>query len=487
MSSDSTQTLDIEYLDKTTSTDMVPMGQKLAYGTGNLVLNLLPASLNLFLFFLVTAFGIDPFLAGLMGGLPRLFDAITDPIMGFITDNTKSKWGRRRPYIVIGAFLSGVIFALLWQLNADNSQTYNFWYFLVFSLMFTIGNTMYATPFVGLGYEMTSDYNERTRLMAIAQMMGQIAWMIVPWFWVLVADPDLFAAQDEGVRTMAIVVGGACMLLGILPGLFCKGIDASHMENRAKLNMANMVSNMSSLWKSIVQISTNIPFLRLCGATFLVFNGFQLISGFAYFIIVFYMFNGDYGLTGTWPAWFATLSAVATAFLVIPIISMMSNKWGKRNAFIIATIISIFGYALKWWGFNPTNPWLIFMPIPLMSFGIGGLFTLMMSMTADVCDLDELKNGMPRKEGTFGAIYWLMVKIGQALAMILAGLVLKLVGFEAGAATQTTEAMTNLRLADIIIPIVTAGLAIWVIWGYDLSEAKVKEIKTTLFKRRGKL
>lgn len=474
-------------MSKTAVKDIVPFGQKLAYGTGNLVLNLLPASLNIFMFFLVTAFGMDPFLAGLLGGLPRLFDAVTDPIMGFITDNTKSRWGRRRPYIVVGAILSGIIFALLWQLNAENTQDYNFWYFLVFSLIFTLGNTMYATPFVGLGYEMTTDYNERTRLMAFTQTMGQIAWMIVPWFWVLVADPSLFDSQDEGVRKMAIIVGGSCIVLGILPGLFCKGIDASRMENRAKLNLANIFNNLASLWKSIKQISNNGPFLRLCGATFLVFNGFQLIAGFAYFIIVFYMFNGDYGLTGSWPAWFATMSAVATAFLVIPIISFMSNKLGKRNAFIIATIISIIGYTLKWWGFNPTNPWLIFMPIPLMSFGIGGLFTLMMSMTADVCDLDELRNGMPRKEGTFGAIYWLMVKIGQAIALVLAGLVLKLVGFEPGAATQSAESMTNLRLADIIIPVFTAALAILVMWNYDLSEERVGEIKATLLKRRGEL
>lgn len=469
------------------STHKVPLGQKAAYGTGNLVLNLLPASLSIFMFFLVTAFGMDPFLAGLLGGLPRFFDAITDPIMGFVTDNTRSKWGRRRPYIVLGAVLSGVIFALLWQLDPENSSIYNFWYFLIFSLFFTIGNTIFATPFVGLGYEMTSDYNERTRLMAISQMMGQIAWMIVPWFWVLVADPNLFDNQAQGVRQVAIYVGGACILLGVLPGFFCRGIDASNMENRAELTFKNILTNLVSIANSIKEIASNIPFLRLCGATFLVFNGFQLVSGFAYFIIVFHMFDGDYGLTGSWPAWFATMSAVATAFLVIPIISWMSKKLGKRNAFIVATLISIGGYVLKWWGFNPENPWFIFMPIPLMSFGIGGLFTLMMSMTADVCDLDELRNGMPRKEGTFGAIYWLMVKIGQAIALVLAGAVLKFVGFEAGAATQTTEAMTNLRLADIIIPATTAALAILVMLKYDLDEQRVKKIKKELVERRGEI
>ena len=228
------------------------------------------------------------------------------------------------------------------------------------------------------------------------------------------------------------------------------------------------------------------------------------------------MFNGSYENAGTWPAWFSTITAVTTAFVVIPIISKLSDKFGKRKAFIISTVISIIGYILKWWAFDTTLnanfnetalgqslnqgianlfqflnpyldsfgmswfsidasngiPWLIFVPIPFIAFGLGGLFTLMMSMTADVCDLDELENGMPRKEGTFGAIYWWMVKLGQALALVLGGLVLKLVGFISDAPTQTAETMTNLRIADIIIPAATAFIAILVMWNYSLSEKK---------------
>ncbi len=467
--------------------DRVPLGQKAAFGTGNLVVNLLPGALGVFQFFLLTAFGIDPFLAGLLGGLPRLLDALTDPIMGYITDNTKSRFGRRRPYIFIGAILSGVMFALLWQLNPDNSQMYNFWYFLILSFIFIIANTIFATPYIGLGYEMTPDYNERTRLMASAQIFGQVAWMIVPWFWVLIANPDLFETQADGVRRLSMVVGGICMILGILPALLCKEVNQENLTNRDDLTLKNISKNFKSLLKNMVQIFKNIPFVRLCGATFLVFNGFQLVASFSYFIILFYMFNGNYGDAGTWPAWFSTVSALCTAFLIIPIITWMSNRWGKRNAFIISTFISIIGYALKWWGFSPGNPWLMFMPVPLMVFGIGGLFTLMMSMTADVCDLDELKNGMPRKEGTFGAIYWWMVKLGQALALVLGGLVLKLVGFDQNAAIQTAETLTHLRLADILIPAVTAGLAILVMWKYDLTEARAREIKDVLVKRRGEL
>lgn len=472
---------------KTSPKDRVPLGQKAAFGAGHLVNNLLPGSLGVFAFFLLTAFGMDPFLAGLLGGLPRFFDAITDPIMGYISDNTKSRLGRRRPYIFAGAILSGVLFAVLWQLNPDNSQTYNFWYFLIFSMVYLIGNTMFSTPLIGLGYEMTFDYNERTRLMGFSQTIGQIAWMIVPWFWVLIANPNLFETQAIGVRQLSIIVGAACMILGIMPALFCKEVDQANLTNRDSITFKNLFNNLKSLIRNMGLIFKNKSFVKLCGATFLVFNGFQMVASFSYFIIVFYMFKGNYGDAATWPAWFSTISALVTAVLIIPVITWMANKWGKRNAFIISTAISMVGYALKWWGFNPENPWMMFMPIPLMVFGIGGLFTLMMSMTADVCDLDELNNGMPRKEGTFGAIYWWMVKLGQGLALVLGGLVLKLVGFDQNTAVQTAETLTRLRIADIIVPAFTAGLAIVVMLKYDLTEEKAREIKEELVKRRGEL
>ena len=497
----------------TPAKDIVPLGQKAAFGAGHLVLNLLPGALGVFMFFLLTAFGMDPFLAGLLGGLPRIFDALTDPIMGFISDNTKSKWGRRRPYIFVGAILSGLLFALLWQLNPENTQNYNFWYFLIMSMVFLIGNTMFATPLVGLGYEMTSDYNERTRLMAFSQTIGQIAWMIVPWFWVIISDPNMLpispekiseiaalglseadaskatleAVQANGVRKLSIIVGAVCLLMGVLPAFFCKGIDSANMENRKEISLKTLGSNLVDLFRGIAQVSKNKPFTRLCGATFLVFNGFQMVAAFSVYIIVFYMYSGSYEAAGTLPAWFSTITAVVTAFGVIPIVTWMANKFGKKNAFIYSTALSIVGYILKWWAFDPENVWLLFMPIPFMAFGLGGLFTLMMSMTADVCDLDELENGMPRKEGTFGAIYWWMVKLGQALALVLGGAVLKFVGFDGAAAIQTAETMISLRLADVIIPASTAALAIWVMWNYSLSETRAKEIKEKLVERRGEL
>ena len=468
---------------KTAPEDVVPFGQKIAFGSGHLANQLFPAALGVFMVVLVMSLHMNPILAGLLGAIPRFMDALLDPIMGFISDNTKSKWGRRKPYILVGSLIAGLAFMVMWQLHPENSELFNFFYFLVVSLFFYIGYTVFAAPLIGLGYEMTPDYNERTRLMAVSQFMGQIAWMIAPWFWVIIYDQSIYHSAPEGARNLSVWVGGLCMVLGIMPALFNKEKVDLDKSKLADLSMKDLAVNSKEFFRGIKLTLKNKPFVKLCATTFLIFNGFQTIAQFAFFIIVYYLFRGDTNAAGTWPAWFGTVSSIATAFLVIPIVTAISVKVGKKNAFIIATLLSMIGYALKWWGFNPAHPWLMFMPIPFLSFGIGGLFTLMMSMTADVCDLDELNNG-ERREGMFGAVYWWMVKLGTAAAMLLSGVVLHYIGFNQEVKVQTLETITNLRIADILIPIFSGILAIIVIWKYDINEAKAHEIKEMLAQRR---
>ncbi len=469
---------------KTAPEDVVPFGQKIAFGAGHLTNQLFPAALGVFMVVLVMSLNMNPVLAGLLGAIPRLIDALTDPIMGFISDNTRSKWGRRKPYIILGAVISGLSFMIMWQLNPMNSEIYNFFYFLIVSIFFYIGYTIFATPLIGLGYEMTPDYNERTRLMAVSQFMGQIAWMIAPWFWVIIYDQSIYDTAPEGARNLSIWVGALCMILGVMPGLFNKEKIVPDQDKMATLSWKELAANTKEFLNGIKLTLKNKPFVRLCGATFLVFNGFQTIAQFAFFIVVYYLFNGDTVAAGQWPAWFGTVSSFATAFLVIPVVTFISEKVGKKNAFIIATLLSMIGYMLKWWGFNPANPWMMFMPIPFLSFGIGGLFTLMMSMTADVCDLDELQNN-ERREGMYGAVYWWMVKLGTAAAMLTSGIVLQSIGFNEEVQVQAADTITNLRIADIVIPIFAGVLAILVMWKYDINEAKSHEIRNALILRRG--
>ncbi len=465
--------------------NQVPLIQKIAFGMGMLGNQMFPAALGIFMVVLVQGLGMSPLLWGILFFLPRLSDALTDPIMGFVSDNTRSRWGRRRPYIFIGSIIAGVAYIFMWQLDPANSEMYNFTYFLLMAFVFYLGLTIFATPYVAMGYEMCEDFHERTRLMAVSQWIGQWAWVIVPWFWVFIYDTEMYPeGPASGAKNLAIWVGVGCMLMGMVPAIFCKTqpVDESKLKD---LSLGALRENLSLVAKGFAQSLKNKPFVRICIATFFVFNAFNTVAGMSFFIIVHYMFGGTTGPDGsdTWPTWFGVASALATCFLVIPLVTLMSQKLGKKMAFIISQGISMLGYAGFWFCFVPGKPELMFIPLPLFAFGIGGLFTIMMSMTADVCDLDELNTG-ERREGVFGAVYWWMVKFGFAIAGLLGGVIMDVVGFDPGASSQTTEAMTGLRLAYSGLPMLGTLIAIIVMLGYDLDEKRSGEIRQQIEARK---
>ena len=465
--------------DATQNKNQIPLNQKVAFGVGMLANQMFPAALGIFMVILVQSLGMSPVLWGLIFFIPKLVDAITDPLMGFISDRTVSRWGKRRPYVFIGAIVSGLSYMMMWQLSAENSEMYNFWYFLGWSCIFFIGMTIFSVPYVAMGYEMSSDFHERTRLMAVAQWIGQWAWVIAPWFWIVLYDPDWFASATEGARYLSIWVGGVCMVLALVPAFFCTYTNTELSDEQQAAEQKTLRETMGEFVQGIVITLRNKPFQKICLATFLIFNAFNMVAGFSWFIIVYYMNGGDPGQAGTWPTLFGCISALCTCFLVIPIVNWFSQRFGKRTAFLYSQSISILGYCMFWWSFSPENPWLMFVPIPLYAFGIGGLFTIMMSMTADICDMDELETGQ-RREGTFGAIYWWMIKFGLAFAGLASGLILSFIGFDNSVAQQTESTLTQLRFAFIGIPIAGTLTAIFVMRNYDLDEKKATEIRDEL-------
>jgi GPH family glycoside/pentoside/hexuronide:cation symporter len=145
------------------------------------------------------------------------------------------------------------------------------------------------------------------------------------------------------------------------------------------------------------------------------------------------------------------------------------------------------GYGLKWFCYRPEMPLLLLLPAPLMAFGLGGLFTLMGSMIADVCDLDELATG-ERREGMFGSIYWWVVKLGMAAALAMGGFLLNATGFDVAlGGEQAAQTIILMRLFDMGVPVITSALAIWVIVSYTLTEEKAHEVRQELERRRGKI
>ena len=468
---------------ETAAEDRIPFHLKIVYGFGAFVNNTLAAAIGNMIIVLNLGLGMSPALVGLLGALPRLTDAITDPLMGYISDNTRSRWGRRRPYMFVGAISVAIVFALLWQLPDGKSEHYYFTYFLAGSLIFFLAYTVYATPWVALGYELTPDYHERTRLMGVQNFIGNIAYMISPYFLAIMYLP-VFGDVVTGASYLAIIVAVVVISLGVLPAIFLrerfKDVAASETEGKAT-GMGAVVMGFLRGFATTLKFK---PFLKLCVATFLVFNGFILIAAFQSYVIIFYVFEGNQEAGSVFVGHSGLLQGIS-ALVAISIVTFLATKIGKRRAFYVSTGISMVGYALKWFCYTPDNPWLVLIPAPLMAFGLAGLFTLMPSMVCDVVDADEV-NTHERREGMYGSIFWWVVKLGQSVAIFGGGVLLVWTGFDVElGGNQTAEAIRLMRLCDAFIPCVASAIAIWSISTYELSEEKAHDVRLQLEERRG--
>lgn len=466
-----------------TTARKVSFGHKVAFGLGMLANQMFPAALGIFMVVLVQDMGFPTWMWGILFFLPRAYDAVIDPIMGFISDNTRSTWGRRRQYVFIGAIMLGVAFVAMWQLHRSDGLTWNFFYFLFWSLVFFTGLTVFSIPYVAMGYEMSDDFHERTSIMAVAQWIGQWAWVIAPWFWVVMYDPGWFPNADTATRTLSVWVGVVCMLLAMVPAVFLPSRSTLDDTHLVPLTVANVGRGFTELMAGFKEAFACVPFRKLCFATFLIFNAFNTVAAFSFFIVVYHLFSGNTAAAGIWPTLFGSIGALMTTFAVIPTVAWMSRKVGKKMAFMLSQGISVLGYVLLWFLMVPGKPWMFIFALPFFSFGIGGLFTLMMSMTADVCDLDELATGK-RREGIFGAIYWWMVKLGFAVAGLLSGAIMGFVAFTPGAAVQPDGAVDGLRLFYSGVPIAGTLVAMWIMRNYDLDERRATEVNAELALRR---
>ena len=466
------------------TTHSVPLGQKIAFGVGMFANQMFPAILGIFMVVLVQDLGFPGWMWSLIYFFPRIFDSITDPIMGFISDNTKSKWGRRRQYVLIGGIIMGISYIFMWQLFKENTLEYNFWYFFIWSIAFYLGLTFFSVPYVAMGYEMSDDFHERTNIMAIAQWIGQWAWVIAPWFWVIMYDPEWFPSAEVAVRQLSYWVAIPCAICAIVPAIFIKS-ESTLDKDYEPLNFANIGNSLKKIVVSFIEAFKISEFRKLCGATFLIFNAFNTVAALTFFVIVYKLFNGDAEASGIWVSLFGCLGALGTTFIVIPIVTWLSKLYGKKKAFMIAQGISVVGYLMLYFLFIPGKPWMYIIALPLFSFGIGSLFTIMMSMTADVIDLDELNSGK-RREGIFGAIYWWMVKVGFAIAGALSGVIIAAVGFNPEVATtEQQSAVDGLHAFFCFFPLAGTLLAMYIMKDYAVDETRANEIRAELDKRKG--
>jgi GPH family glycoside/pentoside/hexuronide:cation symporter len=317
--------------------------------------------------------------------------------------------------------------------------------------------------------------------------MGQFAWITLPWFYAFMENDRFFSDSVQGARTLAIIIGVFVAVVGIMPAIFTKErFVAQEREEKIKNKFfEGLKKNIIDFSKGLIVTIKRVEFLKLCAGTFFLFNGIMLVGAFSSYITIFYVCGGDKGMGAKFMGLFGTVTTIST-LAAITGVTWISSRIGKRKTFIIATSIMLFGSLLKWFCYDPMVPWIVVLPAPFIAVGMGALFTLMGSMIADVCDLDELETG-ERREGMFGAIYWWMVKLGMAIAFGISGFLLNGTGFivDYGGA-QTSSTFFWMRVVDVGIPAIGALIAIFSVASFKITEERSYEIRSELEKRRNK-
>lgn len=416
--------------------------------------------------------GISPLYIGLALSASRIVDAVTDPIMGSITDNTKSRWGRRRPWIFIGAILMSVLFAAIWFTPRMENDLIPAIYLIVMCSLFYMGFTIWVVPFGGLGLELVEDYSERTRLMAFRVAPSFIVGVGIASLYKITLMENVWGGDEVvGARYVGLIVAVLMLTTGIIPAIFCKE------------RYAQVKQKKENMWRSIKTTLQDRPFLLLIGSVFFVFVSLFFMIPLLTYISLYYVCNGEKELMASVGMYTGFIQA-AFQLLSMFAIGYVAKFFDKKKILITGLFIGIIGYLSSWFLFTPSNPYLTILPPVIINIGLCACWVLNGSFSADICDYDELKTGR-RQEGMYSAVFGFLNKLAIALVMTVSSWVLVRLGFEGEDLHPTVHQLFTLRWFYIVVPVSAMILAILCMWRYPLSREKVMEIQNQLKARRG--
>lgn len=454
----------------------VPLSRKVALGAGSLASFFGYTGIaSLAIPVYQMTLGVDPVMLGLALSLPRIWEAFLDPFVGNISDNFRSRWGRRRPFIVVGAAAMGLTYGLVWMVAPGWSEAAQLAYFTGLSMVFFTAYTLFSVPYASLTYEATPDYHERTRVMAHCSFFHKVGEFGYQWIFPL-SQLAVFGSALAGVRVTGWAVGLVVLaVIGAIPALVV----------RERFHDAPARQHKVEFWPSVRASFTCRPFLVLMGLALVNVVMGMLASNLDYYVLVYYLFHGDVAAGSVWKGVLSSGYAVI-GVAAIPLVVWLSSRLGKRRTLMAIYAFTALGGVTKWFVFTPGNPVLILID-PLLCGPIWVAANMLLaSMLADICDEDELLSGQ-RREGTFGAIFSWVQKTAVSLSFLGAGVALAISGFEQRlGGDQTPGTFTAMRallaLSTALPPLV--AIALLRLYPYDADRAA--ETRRRLEARRGR-
>ncbi len=521
--------------------DKVPLYQKLGYGLGT-IHDMWGHWLYPGLAYLVfnIYFGMKPEWIGRAMLFKLLFEAIWDSVFGWLSDNTRTRFGRRRPFMLIGGMLAGLCLPILflaspdWKGEVALGVPVYFW-FMVGTLAFYVPIiSCFNMPFQSLGAELTPDYHERTSVFSIKSAMQKVpevamfaagafatagVWVGASWSdagsrlgrlfgqtvqWFVDVFSSLFtlnfgrlaevinpifgwtAAPEGAAPNTAIGAQVYCALLGVIMigaaiVMFLVVRERYYERLVVGRNQAK-VSIKETLWQTLQcrPFRANLAMALSYGI------GTSMVGTLGYYATFYYVCRGDVAAGSVWNFWMG-LSGMVFGLLGIPVYAWVARRFGKRIAMGAVQLSAILVFISTWWLYTPSIPWIQIFASGMIAFTGAGFWMLFGSIGADIVDYDERDTGK-RREGAFSACSSWIMKAGMAFGAWGSGEILGKTGFDAAlGGNQTPQAIFWIRFLLAAIPIAGLTVAFLALTRFGLSEAGVAEVRRDLESTRGKV
>ncbi len=427
---------------------------KVMWGSGALGVAVLMNSVSfLILFYLVSAVGLDPGIAGTIIFISKLVDVATDPLMGIISDRSRFRTGRRRPWLIAGAFISTLAFALLFTIPEFDRQSTTAVYALAVLVLYTIGYTVFNVPYMAMPAEMTDGYHERSSLhswrVVFVSIGSSIAGTIAP---ILL---EVLGQGREAYRVIAVLFSAV---------IFASMVACYLGTREARFTFATQTEH--DVREQVRLLVTNQPFMWLISTKALQLIGVASAAATTLFFLTAYL-----KLSLVYLAIFGVINTVAT-MLMMPVYVRLSKRIGKRGAYLFSTTVFI-AYSLSWVLAEPGEPLLLFFArAVLLGICLGGNILMAMSMLTDTIELDARRSGM-RREGIYAAMYSFVEKFSSAFGPLVVGLILSRTGFQRDLppeAVQEPQVLFGILLGMALIPAAVGALSLLTLWRYRLDE-----------------
>ena len=423
---------------------------RLGYGSGDFAVNLAYQTISLYLIYYFTdVFGIPPYAAGLVFLVSKLWDAVSDPIMGSLVDRTRTRWGQKRPYLLFGAIPFGLTVALLFA-SPDLPPVGRILYGLAAYILFCTAVTVVNIPHGALTASLSRDSDERLRISTYRMTFSLIGTLVAASVTLPLVGG--FADERSGFRAVGMIYGAIGAAVVLTAFLAVRGHDRPD-PIRPPAGLREALKEMATV------LRVNRPFLVLAGSTIIILTGVNIVAAAAKYYFK-YVLDRESAVPLALGALFVT------AVFFIPLIAFISRRSSKRNGYLFGLVIfaaALFGL------FFPGSGRLV--PVVglcvIAGIGMAAIYLSPWSMIPDTVEYSQWRSGL-RREGILYGFFFFCFKLGSALAGFVIGTVLDLVGYVPNAA-QSASTVLGIRLLMSFIPalLVTAGIAVLLLYPID--------------------